>query len=409
MKGMKGKLMKKLKTVKQIGYLNPDRILQVIDVETLMKDIEEERKVEIGTKHDFEEKENVHPSISKDPVCELGVLSSCCKESKKQSDFDTSNCEELKKQSDSQMEILSSNCEVLKKQSNSEIVLLSSNCEELKKQSDSEMEILSSNCEELKKQSDSEMEILSSCSKELKRDSDSEFEVSCFRRPDMDSGTLFDPKLLAAFEEAVKEHIRSKESAQLENTSKNHKYPFFQPEDQADPLIEFDEETNPLEEFEEKCPPGGEDSVIFYTTSLRGIRKTFEDCQCIRFLLESFGLIYYERDVSIHSEFRDELWRIMGEKSLPPRLFIRGRYIGGAEQVLTLNEQGKLRPLFRDIPINFSEGPCNVCCGLRFILCYNCNGSRKIFEHNDQEEEEGGLWSKCLQCNENGLVVCPLC
>ncbi|XP_021773390.1 uncharacterized protein At3g28850-like [Chenopodium quinoa] len=442
MKGMKGKLMKKLKTVKQIGYLNPDRILQVsafdgfvdnfhlkstfvdnfpfksnnkshfspksnsksqpkskkpevIDVETLMKDIEEE-----GTKDDFDEKENARPSILKDPFCELGVLSSCYKESKKQSDFDTSNCEELKKQSDSEMEMLSSNCEVLKKQSNSEIEILSSNFEELKKQS--------VNYEELKKQSESEMEILSSCSKELKRDNDSESEDWSFRRPDMDSGTLFDPKLLAAFEEAVKEHIRSKESAQLENTSKNHKYPFFLPEDQADPLIEFDEKTNPLEEFKEKCPPGGEDSVIFYTTSLRGIRKTFEDCQCIRFLLESFGLIYYERDVSIHSEFREELWRIMGEKCLPPRLFIRGRYIGGAEQVLTLNEQGKLRPLFRDIPINFSEGPCNVCCGLRFILCYNCNGSRKIFEHNDQEEE-GGLWSKCLQCNENGLVVCPLC
>ncbi|KMS98419.1 hypothetical protein BVRB_4g092980 [Beta vulgaris subsp. vulgaris] len=364
MKTMKGKLMKKLKSAKQIGYLNPDRILQVSALDGFVDNFP-----------------------SKSTIVDIFAFKSRIKiqrNTKPQPEFEKPeiiNVEEVKKdhgEIDEDEEISNYN----------------------------EFDAKENICPSMSKDPECEKKRLSSCSEELKKVSNSEFEVSSFRGPDLNSGSLFDPKLLAAFEEAVKEYIRCRETAQLETASKNHKYPFFQPEDQTDPLLEFEDQINPLEEFEDKCPPGGSDAVIFYTTSLRGIRKTFEDCQNIRFLLESFGLIYFERDVSVHSEFRDELWRIMGERCLPPRLFIRGRYIGGAEQVLTLNEQGRLRPLFRDIPINFSEGPCNVCSGLRFMLCYNCNGSRKVFEHDDQE---GGLWIKCLKCNENGLVVCPLC
>jgi glutaredoxin domain-containing cysteine-rich protein 1 len=41
--------------------------------------------------------------------------------------------------------------------------------------------------------------------------------------------------------------------------------------------IEDEDDLNedPFFGFEEKCPPGGTDSVILYTTTLRGIRKTF--------------------------------------------------------------------------------------------------------------------------------------
>ncbi|KAG6743957.1 hypothetical protein POTOM_052661 [Populus tomentosa] len=100
-----------------------------------------------------------------------------------------------------------------------------------------------------------------------------------------------------------------------------------------------------LSDFEEKSLPGGSQAVILYTTSLRSIRKTFEDCHAIRFLLESFEVIFHERDVSLHLEFREELWRIMGGRVIPPRLFIKGRYIGGADEVTSLHEQGKLKNL----------------------------------------------------------------
>ncbi|KVH90551.1 Glutaredoxin [Cynara cardunculus var. scolymus] len=133
-----------------------------------------------------------------------------------------------------------------------------------------------------------------------------------------------------------------------------------------------------LLEFEEKCPPGGSDSVILYTTSLRGIRKTFEDCNAIRFLLESFRVLYDERDVSMHLEFREEFWRTLGGRVIPPRLFIRGRHIGGVDEVVWLHEQGKLKNLVNGIPRSPTRGPCKGCGGMRFVLCFSCNGSRKV-------------------------------
>ncbi|KAL7198077.1 hypothetical protein ACSBR2_020570 [Camellia fascicularis] len=139
------------------------------------------------------------------------------------------------------------------------------------------------------------------------------------------------------------------------------------------PILKIDNEEFPtLLDFEEKCPPGGSEVVILYTTSLRGIRKTFEDCCSIRFLLESFRVLYHERDVSMHLEFREELWRIAGGRVVPPRLFIKGRHIGGADEVVGLHEQGRLRNLLRGIPPKPYNGPCNGCGG---------DLSRRILQH----------------------------
>ena len=104
----------------------------------------------------------------------------------------------------------------------------------------------------------------------------------------------------------------------------------------------------------------------------------------------------------MHSEFREELRRILDGKAVPPKLFIRGRYIGGAEEVLVLHEQGKLRPLFETVPIDRSNGPCEGCGGIRFVLCFRCNGSRKVIA-------EDGQCNNCSNCNENGLIICPIC
>ncbi|MED6109741.1 hypothetical protein PIB30_036390 [Stylosanthes scabra] len=232
----------------------------------------------------------------------------------------------------------------------------------------------------------------------------SEIDVTSFRRPDLNSGSLFDPNLLAAFEEAVKEHVRMTEEqrrvrAEAEALEKSCKI--------EEEIGNFDghgdgEGVDPLLNFEEKCPPGGDSCVIFYTTTLRGIRKTFEDCEKIRFLLESFKILYFERDVSMHKEFKEELWETLGGKIVPPRLFVKGRHIGGAEEVVTLHEQGKLRQIFEGIPIDCSNGPCDGCGGIRFVLCFICNGSHKIIQENGENNQ-------CSKCNENGLITCSYC
>ncbi|KAG6690495.1 hypothetical protein I3843_10G019200 [Carya illinoinensis] len=163
--------------------------------------------------------------------------------------------------------------------------------------------------------------------------------------------------------------------------------------------------THEVKDFEEICPPGGSDSIVFYTTSLRGIRKTFEDCSTIRFLLESFKVLFYERDVSMHLEYREELWNIMGSRVIPPRIFIKGRYIGGADEVVSLHEQGKLSKLLEVIPLDPSSSSCSGCANVRFVVCPNCNGSRKIIADGESDD----LFIRCPECNENGLVKCPTC
>ncbi|XP_010423337.1 PREDICTED: uncharacterized protein At3g28850-like [Camelina sativa] len=178
----------------------------------------------------------------------------------------------------------------------------------------------------------------------------------------------------------------------------------------------LEEERRILLEFEDNCPPGGEDSVVFYTTGLRGVRKTFEACRRVRFLLENHKVMFRERDVSMDSEFREEMWRLLGGKVTSPRLFIRGRYIGGAEEVVALNENGKLKKLLSGI--SQVDSPCEACENERFLICSSCNGSSKVLaDHHDEETSNDKMWTRCIdkmwtrciECNENGLVRCPLC
>ncbi|XP_006588876.2 uncharacterized protein At5g39865-like [Glycine soja] len=162
-----------------------------------------------------------------------------------------------------------------------------------------------------------------------------------------------------------------------------------------------------LTDFEEIHPPGGSQAVILYTTSLRGIRKTFQDCNTVRFLMRSFKITYHERDVSLHLEYREELWKILGCKVIPPRLFIKGRYIGGADEVVGLHEMGWLGKLLEGTPMDFADGPCKGCACMRFSICSNCNGSCKVFTTNGDNKNE--CFIRCPECNENGLVKCTIC
>ncbi|CAN1254223.1 Uncharacterized protein At5g39865 [Linum perenne] len=253
-------------------------------------------------------------------------------------------------------------------------------------------------------------------------DSAAEIDISSFRRPDFDSATLFDPNLLAAFEKALKDYMRwivDERRARNRSTGDGFQLRRSRGEeclteqdsnlkqsiDKEEPPLESSNETgDPLLRFEDKCPPGGTDAVILYTTTLRGIRKTFEDCSGVRFLLQSLRIRYHERDVSMHRVYREELWEVLGGKIMPPRLFVKGKYIGGAEEVLGLNEQGKFRPIFAGIPVDDSSvEPCEACNGVGFVLCFNCSGSHRILTEDD------GSWRECLDCNENGLIICRHC
>lgn len=159
---------------------------------------------------------------------------------------------------------------------------------------------------------------------------------------------------------------------------------------------------DPFERFEEKCPPGGDKSVVLYTTTLRGIRKTFEDCNNAREILKSFGLSIDERDVSMHLEFRNELRELMGKVVCVPRMFIKGRYIGGAEEVAKFHEDGRLSELLQGLPKEMNGGNCDGCGGVRFVPCLECSGSCKLVDEDKKI-------IRCPDCNENGLIQCPIC
>nr|GLL24899.1 uncharacterized protein At5g39865-like [Ipomoea trifida]GMC90561.1 Thioredoxin-like fold protein [Ipomoea batatas]GME12987.1 Thioredoxin-like fold protein [Ipomoea batatas] len=150
--------------------------------------------------------------------------------------------------------------------------------------------------------------------------------------------------------------------------------------------------------------PGTEDRVVIYFTSLRGIRRTFEDCYTARMIVKGFRVNLDERDISMDNAYKKELQNVLGEKNPTlPQIFIKGKHIGGAEVIRQLNETGELVRLLRGLMTRPPGYVCQCCGDVRFIPCSNCDGSRKLFD-----EDEGQL-RKCPECNENGLVRCPIC
>ncbi|KAL8253138.1 hypothetical protein R6Q59_036831 [Mikania micrantha] len=151
--------------------------------------------------------------------------------------------------------------------------------------------------------------------------------------------------------------------------------------------------------------PGSETRVVVYTTSLRIVRSTFEACRTVKSILRSFHVWIDERDLSMDSRFLDELHNIMKNagdagsekaKLTLPRVFIGGRYVGGAEEVKHLHESGELKKFVQGLPA-VTSGKCEVCGDFRFILCDECRGSHKWYA------EKCGFRS-CTLCNENGLI-----
>ncbi|CAI0388551.1 unnamed protein product [Linum tenue] len=170
------------------------------------------------------------------------------------------------------------------------------------------------------------------------------------------------------------------------------------------------QELSPSHPYHLKKPAKEKDRVIVYFTSLRGVRKTYEDSCYVRVILKGAGVRVDERDVSMHSGFKEELKQLLGGCgggfSLP-RVFIGKKYIGGAEEVRRLHEEGQLEKAVEGCEQAEAEdggGSCEACGDIRFVPCETCNGSCKIYY-------EGGDYGfqRCPDCNENGLIRCPIC
>ncbi|TKY50279.1 electron carrier [Spatholobus suberectus] len=177
-----------------------------------------------------------------------------------------------------------------------------------------------------------------------------------------------------------------------------------------------------------KGAPCGKDKVVLYFTSLRGVRRTYEDCCHVRVILKGLGVRLDERDVSMHSGFKEELKELLGHGYGKgglglPRVFVGRNYIGGAEDIQQLHEDGKLEKLLQCCEkIDDTHdgvdggGVCEACGDIRFVPCETCYGSCKIYYEGDgddeeEEEEEDGEngFQRCPDCNENGLIRCPMC
>lgn len=171
------------------------------------------------------------------------------------------------------------------------------------------------------------------------------------------------------------------------------------------------------------------EKLILYFTSLRGVRKTYEDCCHVRVILKSLGIRVDERDVSMHLGFKEELKELLKDGFFGgglPRVFVGKKYIGGAEEIRKLNEDGQLEKLLEccekiDDGGGDGGGACEACGDIRFVPCETCSGSCKIFYVADEEHEEGEEeqqegdegedfgFQRCPDCNENGLIRCPIC
>lgn len=163
----------------------------------------------------------------------------------------------------------------------------------------------------------------------------------------------------------------------------------------------------------------GKNKVVLYFTSLRGIRKTYEDCCNVRQILKGFGVGVDERDVSMHSGFKDELKELLGDDKIYrgglPRVFIGKSYIGGVDEIKKLHEEGCLGKMLDCCEkISDGEGICDGCGDVRFVVCETCSGSCKIYYEGDGDDEEDSDvgdygFQRCPDCNENGLIRCPIC
>ncbi|KAL6840838.1 hypothetical protein ACP4OV_029364 [Aristida adscensionis] len=159
--------------------------------------------------------------------------------------------------------------------------------------------------------------------------------------------------------------------------------------------------------------------VVLYFTSLRGVRRTFEDGRALRAILRCYRVRLDERDVSMHAAFRSELRGRLGDgfAGAPlPRVFLGERYdLGGADDVRALHEAGELARALAAAGCEAAPAghvaACGACGEARFGVCETCRGSCKVFaaDVDAGRRRLAGFFRRCPDCNENGLIRCPVC
>ncbi|KAL8172188.1 hypothetical protein V2J09_023992 [Rumex salicifolius] len=140
-----------------------------------------------------------------------------------------------------------------------------------------------------------------------------------------------------------------------------------------------------------------DNKIVLYFTSLRGIRKTYDDCCTVRMIFKGLRVPVDERDISMDSAYRKELKDALNGKAMSlPQVFIKGKHVGGADDIKQMNEDGELARLLDGFPVLKDSGfVCDACGDARFVPCGSCSGSRKVYE------EEEGKMRRCTECNEN--------
>ncbi|KAL6201058.1 hypothetical protein ACLB2K_024773 [Fragaria x ananassa] len=96
-------------------------------------------------------------------------------------------------------------------------------------------------------------------------------------------------------------------------------------------------------------------------SNLRGVRRTYEDCYAVKNIFRGFGVWVDESDISVDSAYRKELQRVLGAKNVSlPQVFIKGKYVGGAEVIKQLFETGELAKILQGLPIRKPSGSRKV-------------------------------------------------
>ena len=68
-------------------------------------------------------------------------------------------------------------------------------------------------------------------------------------------------------------------------------------------------------------------------------------CARARKLLDAKGVTYEDTDISLGGGKREEMIQRSNGRTTVPQIFIDGRHIGGSDDLVALDREGKLDPL----------------------------------------------------------------